>query len=204
MPQNALVGWRFAWPKWPNPFSAVNKKYVDDSIAAVTGGAGPAAGARFVNVSGDEMRGPLAFVGPTAFSWSVGAEPMGGFGLIFNFKQTVKDVFAPLCAFLPDMLVYSGWIEAHSKVGDSPILSTSMPGFSSSFVGRKFFPEDRTYWTRWRITVGDASPETGDNAGSNFVISRTLDDGRTTYPVMTIERATGKVEFPGGIDAGVF
>jgi hypothetical protein len=33
MPQNALVGWRFSWPKWANPFQAVNKKYVDDAVA---------------------------------------------------------------------------------------------------------------------------------------------------------------------------
>ena len=35
MPQNALVGWKFAWPKWSNPFSAVNKKYVDDAVAGL-------------------------------------------------------------------------------------------------------------------------------------------------------------------------
>jgi hypothetical protein len=77
MPQNALVGWRFAWPKWLTGSQAgkqaVNKDYVDQSIANAIGGGppgGPGGGqiaqAVYVNVRGDGMRGPLTLHGDPA------------------------------------------------------------------------------------------------------------------------------------------
>jgi hypothetical protein len=56
MPQNPLVGWRFAWPKWLTGSQAVNKQYVDAMV-------GLAGSRRFVNATGDRMSGPLVLHG---------------------------------------------------------------------------------------------------------------------------------------------
>ena len=71
MPQNALTGWHFAWPKWITGRNAgkqaVNKDYVDQSIANAVGGDAPGGGLpgtlRFVNVDGDAMTGALVLPG---------------------------------------------------------------------------------------------------------------------------------------------
>jgi len=65
MPQNALLGWHFAWPKFLTGRNAgkqaVNKDYVDQSIAdAGLGGLGlQALRGLYINTRGDAMKGPL-------------------------------------------------------------------------------------------------------------------------------------------------
>ncbi len=58
---------------------------------------------------------------------------------------------------------------------------------------------------RWQLLFGDQSPETGGNAGSNFVINSLNDAGGGLTNVFSIARATGLVTVPNIIiDAGAF
>jgi hypothetical protein len=69
MPQNALVGWRFAWPKWLtnagrlSPFQAANVAYVDETVAKAIA-ATPKADADidFLKVEVDILRGRLSML----------------------------------------------------------------------------------------------------------------------------------------------
>jgi hypothetical protein len=50
------------------------------------------------------------------------------------------------------------------------------------------------YKSRWQLVLGDATPETGANAGTNFSINRFADDGTTLLGTpLTIDRASGQV-----------
>jgi hypothetical protein len=52
--------------------------------------------------------------------------------------------------------------------------------------------------TRWRMVMGNSSPETGSNAGSDFLLQRFADDGTTILgTVFTINRATGLIRLAG-------
>jgi hypothetical protein len=59
--------------------------------------------------------------------------------------------------------------------------------------------------TRWAVVVGDVSPETGSNVGSNFSIQAYNDAGAYLYSPITINRANGGVSmwntsiYSGGI-----
>jgi hypothetical protein len=56
---------------------------------------------------------------------------------------------------------------------------------------------------RWRVQLGNAIAEGGANAGSNFVIERYGDAGTSAYlgAALSIDRATGVVDFPSGATA---
>jgi Chaperone of endosialidase len=63
---------------------------------------------------------------------------------------------------------------------------------------------------RWQMNLGDATPESGANAGSNFALLAYADDGNTLLSTpIAINRATGAVTFsampsvPGGVAANV-
>ena len=59
---------------------------------------------------------------------------------------------------------------------------------------------------RWAIELGDATPETGSNAGSNFVITKFSDAGSSPSSALVIERATGAMRLSKSlaIRTGVF
>jgi hypothetical protein len=52
---------------------------------------------------------------------------------------------------------------------------------------------------RWDIILGDSSPETGANAGSNFAIARYSDTGVVLGNVLTFNRSTGQAAFNGTV-----
>jgi hypothetical protein len=53
--------------------------------------------------------------------------------------------------------------------------------------------------TRWVMNIGDAVPESGSNAGSNFVMQRFDDSGAFLGNGLSINRATGNVTLVGSI-----
>src|SRR3954468_1604837 len=54
---------------------------------------------------------------------------------------------------------------------------------------------------RWVVVLGDRTPETGGNAGSNFDIARFADDGTYIDNPVQISRATGNLVASKGIHA---
>jgi Protein of unknown function (DUF2793) len=78
------------------------------------------------------------------------------------------------------------------KTNPSLILEKSASGESCSIVGRTGAQK------RWEILLGDEQGETGDFAGSNFVINGYDDDGELLGPVFYLERANGIAICPEG------
>lgn len=54
---------------------------------------------------------------------------------------------------------------------------------------------------RWRILPGDATTESGTNTGSNFAIASYNDSGVQISTPLSINRASGRVSMPNGLDA---
>lgn len=54
---------------------------------------------------------------------------------------------------------------------------------------------------RWQINLGDATAESGSNAGSNFTIGRFSDAGAALGAAFSLERSTGNAVFGSGISA---
>jgi hypothetical protein len=52
---------------------------------------------------------------------------------------------------------------------------------------------------RWRMDLGNGTPENTSSAGSDFGLYAYKQDGATIVSVMTAARATGRVAFPNGI-----
>jgi len=52
---------------------------------------------------------------------------------------------------------------------------------------------------RWRMVMGDKTAETGGNAGSNFILYRFNDAGAVLPSTLTINRASGAINFGSGV-----
>ncbi|RKD61565.1 hypothetical protein [Rhizobium sp. WW_1] len=57
---------------------------------------------------------------------------------------------------------------------------------------------------RWAVQLGNASPETGGNAGADFVVSRYADNGNWLGDAFKINRQTGVASFGGAVQLPSF
>ena len=77
------------------------------------------------------------------------------------------------------------------------VLNKPAGSFGSQIVGQ------RAGLTRWDITAGTGTAETGNNAGSDFSISRYSDAGTLISSPLNISRATGTIIAAGTLQQGI-
>jgi len=81
-------------------------------------------------------------------------------------------------------------LSINAPAGNSADIVLARPATMSAFL------QARTGTTaRWQVVLADASPETGNNAGSNFDIQRFNDAGTYLDTPLSISRQTGVVNF---------
>ena len=189
-----------------------------------------AADALYVNIAGDVMTGPLDFhtlaatpychIGKNALHEGgelqlygtpttglfIGASPVVGtvpasatintFGglplnLVVDLTDTVATLTATAASFLKPLTV--------NAVGSAnavlAVNKTTDPASSSLVWGR------RAGENRWALALGNSTPESAADVGSDFELHRWGDDGTTWSIALTINRATGAAVFENNITA---
>lgn len=81
----------------------------------------------------------------------------------------------------------NGYLVTNSTVGSYLLLNKPASGKAAYIQG------GTNGLTRWQVILGDASTESGADAGSNFSIERFFDSGAAIDAPLTINRATGVV-----------
>jgi hypothetical protein len=76
-----------------------------------------------------------------------------------------------------------------------PLLSINKTGAAQD----AFFAGTLNGTRRWGMSLGDATAESGGNAGSNFILYRYDDPGTSPAPALSINRATGATTMSGDL-----
>ncbi len=177
--------------------------------------------ARYVNVAGDIMTGELTVKVPGVVGVNIDANPDSYWGSWVNFMTNgeyrwyhgsgpemtngvgnyevwgVPDAPAP-ARDRPDFEIWreDGWSMFRAGVecfAYQPrfIVNKTASGQDAGFIG------SLNGKARWWVDVGDATPETGANSGSDFTIDRFTDAGVWIDSPITITRSNGAITFHG-------
>jgi hypothetical protein len=109
---------------------------------------------------------------------------------------------AAIAAIGTGYLPLTGGTLTGNLVVNSPLIQINSPtGTNANFAlnshaaNGDFLTGYTNNVARWQMALGDVTPETGQNAGSNFSLSRFADSGAVLGTPISINRATGIVNF---------
>jgi hypothetical protein len=139
------------------------------------------------------------------------AESTGNLGsnfALYNYDNSGNNIGNPLIINRASgAATFSGAISAGGRISSSNVIATTASmEININGANRSYFGRTATGIARWSVTLGNATPESGGNVGSDFYIDRYA-DGTGTYidSPFAIIRSTGNAAFAHQVSvAGTF
>jgi hypothetical protein len=116
---------------------------------------------------------------------------------MLTLRTTVNNVQTPIINLTDEVDIVSGKLAV--SVGSSLIYNARASNSALLFLNKpahslySYIAGQTTGKNRWLVIMGNSTPESGSNTGSDFSITRCNDAGATLDNPMTIDRASGAV-----------